>query len=526
MKIVKYFYPLIPLFLILACTNNEQYLETKVQIAIHDAPFALQGKTVESLFITIKKIDFVRNDGKIFLLSDKEQTMDILKIQANAPVILSTVSIEPGIYSQLRLVVKDDSIITVDGESFPIKIPSGMQTGVKLEGDFDISRGQFFKIVLDFDAQKSVIWNEGQGYILKPVIHITGTSPIKGYYRGNLAMDDSLGVTETVLEMTDTNRFKMKVSDYPNYNLYGNYFYNSDSKILRFYNFDLDAPDLNSDEKNEVMKEFPSDFTLNVIQWSILDILVIDYYGAHITLESVPDFSFSQNITYTHLYVTVKYPDNSQNGKMTYTKLDFEDGPLPYIAEKKQIIGDNTIIDFTIPDAYLRKPENKVNLVSYLFNRTEDIQTLFTKHNGKYVMSLDGSNIKETTENPWTPKLEYTVIKGTENYAALTFPKRLNISIIPNDFSTDSTLISWESYPERAKYCALVLTYKNNKWNLAFQKITTSTSFNFNMDILGTMIQGNQMRVEVYALDDNSTILDTEKKTGALFMDSKNITKK
>ncbi|HOV14096.1 MAG TPA: hypothetical protein PK771_07420, partial [Spirochaetota bacterium] len=55
----------ITLFLIITCTNansfqsNNNQSETRLQVAIHDTPFKMQGKTVSELNITIIKMDIV-----------------------------------------------------------------------------------------------------------------------------------------------------------------------------------------------------------------------------------------------------------------------------------------------------------------------------------------------------------------------------------------------------------------------------------------------------------------------------------
>ena len=163
--------------IIIGCVINPE-LETRIQVSIHDEPFKLSGKNVEELNIEVVRIDLTKGDKKITVFEDIRQ-MDILKITANDPVVLSNVSIEAGTYDQLRLVLSNNSTIKVDGEIFPIKIPSGQQSGVKLDGPFTIPEGKLFKLVIDFVASESVIYNKGQGYSLKPVIKVSSIETVK-----------------------------------------------------------------------------------------------------------------------------------------------------------------------------------------------------------------------------------------------------------------------------------------------------------------------------------------------------------
>ena len=174
MKLKKYstflFLGTLMLFLfIIACSvgvlNNSKEKETQLQVLIHDEPFVLSDKTVEALNITVERMEIIRSsDGEHITLMDTPASMDILQIDANNPVILSTVGVQPGTYEQLRLILSAENTIVVDGEEFPIIIPSGEQTGVKLDGPFNIPKGKLFKLILDFVAKESVIYNKGQGY--------------------------------------------------------------------------------------------------------------------------------------------------------------------------------------------------------------------------------------------------------------------------------------------------------------------------------------------------------------------------
>lgn len=78
---------------------------------------------------------------------DEERSMDILAISRADPVVLSNVSVEPGTYKELRLVLIDNSTIQVDGQVFPIKVPSGSQSGLKLKGPFVIPAGKLFQLM-------------------------------------------------------------------------------------------------------------------------------------------------------------------------------------------------------------------------------------------------------------------------------------------------------------------------------------------------------------------------------------------
>ena len=327
----------------------------------------MQDRTVEALNLSLLRMNLVKSDGTIITIMDEPKSLDILKIEANNPVVLSTVSIEPGTYDQLRLVLAEENTIVVDGESFPIKTPSGQQSGVKLDGPFTIPDGKLFSLVLDFVASESVIYNKGQGFLLKPVIRISGTSDVVGTFRGVLGLSTKLGTTETVLELSDQNRFRLKISTYPDYTLSGSYYYSSVSKILSLNSFSLDAPDLNSSERNEVLKKMPSDFALNVVEWSLDQVLAFDVYERLVVLNRCTNFSFSEDISFTNLLVNLD-ADESRNGYPLYVNVEFPDQKMPGLSKIITMTGSLSTVNFQIRDTILdglKEEDRKVKVVAY-----------------------------------------------------------------------------------------------------------------------------------------------------------------
>lgn len=75
-----------------------------------------------------------------------------------------------GHYDQLRLIV-DSATIKADGQTFPLTIPSGSNTGLK-SLPFDVASQQDTVLVLDFDVAQSVIKTGNGQYMLHPVIRL------------------------------------------------------------------------------------------------------------------------------------------------------------------------------------------------------------------------------------------------------------------------------------------------------------------------------------------------------------------
>lgn len=162
-------------FIFLTCTtpgqNGNPAGDANITVTFHDKPFEEEGKTVEKLILHVVATDIVDNstDEVIYLLTE-DVTVDILQYTAENPLTLSDTIVPAGNYSQLRFVLAADNVIVIDGVDYPIRIPSGEQSGLKINGPFDLAEGQVLTIDLDLLPAESVLYIPAQGYKLKPVI--------------------------------------------------------------------------------------------------------------------------------------------------------------------------------------------------------------------------------------------------------------------------------------------------------------------------------------------------------------------
>jgi len=303
--------------------------DTRLIVAMHDAPFKMEDHNVQELNIIVEQIVIIDENDRHITILQEERQMELLSISRSDPVVLSDVSVEPGTYKELRLVLKDDSTIKVDGEEYPIKIPSGSQSGLKLKGPFVIPKGKLFRLIIDFVASESVHWNKGQGWLLKPVLRISDDSEVIGIFRGNLTISDYLGACETLFQIYYDNTARLRISDYPDYTLYANYVYNSNTKEIRITNLSLSAPGLSKRALKGVMKKLPNEIVLPVKQWSTDSIIAIDTNGLKCNLYRVDDFNFSDGISTTEFTLNIDYPNGSKNGKNVITEIQFIDTGMP-----------------------------------------------------------------------------------------------------------------------------------------------------------------------------------------------------
>jgi len=84
-----------------------------------------------------------------------EKWFNLLELQNGATDLLVDAEIPSGMYNQMRVYVTEGKVILKDeaGE-FNLKVPSGAQSGIKLNFDFEIG-GEDTELLLDFDLSRA-----------------------------------------------------------------------------------------------------------------------------------------------------------------------------------------------------------------------------------------------------------------------------------------------------------------------------------------------------------------------------------
>ncbi|MBM5812529.1 MAG: DUF4382 domain-containing protein [Gammaproteobacteria bacterium] len=124
------------------------------------------------------RVDFCNPTGN---LADCRR-IDLLQLQDGVTDdLLRNQSVAAGQYEWLRLAVvaernrNDASYIRLDnGNQYPLYVPSGAETGLKLVRPFTVAQGGITRLVVDFDLRKSVIAPPGlaPNYLLKPTLRL------------------------------------------------------------------------------------------------------------------------------------------------------------------------------------------------------------------------------------------------------------------------------------------------------------------------------------------------------------------
>ncbi|MBM4220080.1 MAG: DUF4382 domain-containing protein [Gammaproteobacteria bacterium] len=149
-----------------------------LMLAIGDAP--VDGAT--EVVIVFRAVELHHAGSTRRIEFDEPRAIDLLAYQNGATVnLLDGVEVDAGSYQWMRLDVLaeqnlgDGSFIKfASGEQFPLFIPSGSQSGLKINRPFTVAAGGITRLVADFDLRKSIIEPPGlePNYVLKPVLRL------------------------------------------------------------------------------------------------------------------------------------------------------------------------------------------------------------------------------------------------------------------------------------------------------------------------------------------------------------------
>lgn len=107
------------------------------------------------------------------VIDSSTRTINLLNLTNGNVDIIGSGRLHIGSYSQIRLKIGTGSNVVVGGTTHPLEIPSGSQTGLKINHAFDIETNVLYELTLDFDASKSIHQTGNGRYMMRPVIRAT-----------------------------------------------------------------------------------------------------------------------------------------------------------------------------------------------------------------------------------------------------------------------------------------------------------------------------------------------------------------
>lgn len=320
----------------------------EIKITFHDT--LVDGSTVRRIDMTILQTEIIDVNDNKFVISSERHSFNLLEITKNNPVVLAHTMIAPGIYKQIRLILDSNTSITLtDGKTYPLKVPSGEQTGIKIDGVFSIPEGKLYTLDIDLDPGRSVHYAAGQGYMLKPIIEITGSE----VNAGNFIYAGSYNNDAFVSRLNFDGTLDAKTARYPKYVIKGYYVHDGLNQKLAIVPQEVTCPGCSRWErlKMKLFADVPpvSTYDVSTFAADYIDLRAVDS-GIRYHLYRVPAFSLDYVPPAKEFMVEVAVLNSLWSGKTIIAQLIPQDGSGRVFTAVDTIPSNlTTSFDFTIP---------------------------------------------------------------------------------------------------------------------------------------------------------------------------------
>ena len=153
-----------------ACQKENSSGKTNLKIRLTDNPFNATEVNVDIQKVRVKLSADSSDDGWIDL-NTYPGVYNLLELQNGIDTVLAQGLIPTGTLREVRFVLGTDNSIVIDSTVYPLTIPSGSESGLKIKLNKQLN-ASVDSLIIDFDAALSILQTGTGEYKLKPVLKI------------------------------------------------------------------------------------------------------------------------------------------------------------------------------------------------------------------------------------------------------------------------------------------------------------------------------------------------------------------
>ncbi len=158
----------ISFFAFFSCDKTENKGDITLNIRLTDGPGDYQQVNVDILEVRIK----TTNDTAQWVsLNTNAGIYNLLDFQNGVDTLLATGTLSTDTLKEVRFILGNNNSVMVDSVLYAMDTPSAQESGLKVKVDQHLNL-DINTLVLDFDAEKSVLQTGNGSYKLKPVIKV------------------------------------------------------------------------------------------------------------------------------------------------------------------------------------------------------------------------------------------------------------------------------------------------------------------------------------------------------------------
>lgn len=158
-------------FVVFACNNDDKSSDgsARFELRLTDSPAKYEAVNIDIQSVSINATDDI-NAGWTDLDLFRTGIYNLLNFQNGIDTLLAAQDIPAGKISQIRLVLGTNNSVIKNGVKYSLEIPSGQQSGLKLNLQAELTANITYRLWIDFDASRSIVETGSGKFQLKPVI--------------------------------------------------------------------------------------------------------------------------------------------------------------------------------------------------------------------------------------------------------------------------------------------------------------------------------------------------------------------
>lgn len=192
-----------------SCSNDDNAQQTyPYSVRLTDAP-----GPYDAVYTDIQGIEVTGNNGTNVMVATNAGIYDLLELSSGVETTLSNDVLYSSKVNQVRLILGPENSIVKDGVTYPLDTPSAQQSGLKLLVNQTLLPETQNSILIDFDANKSIVVNGNGTYSLKPVLRTIDLSTT-GTVEGTISIPGTVASVEMMTSTGETYYTNVKDDGY------------------------------------------------------------------------------------------------------------------------------------------------------------------------------------------------------------------------------------------------------------------------------------------------------------------------
>lgn len=153
--------------------NNAAHPNTQMYMRMMDAPspYAFSEVNVDVTGVEVNITSLENGQAAWYTLNAHAGVYNLLDLANGMDVLIGDAYVPPGMITQVRLKLGPNNTVTdISGHTQALTIPSGNESGLKINVHEQLVSGSPFTMYLDFDAAQSIHQTGNGTYIMNPVL--------------------------------------------------------------------------------------------------------------------------------------------------------------------------------------------------------------------------------------------------------------------------------------------------------------------------------------------------------------------